>query len=227
LDEAEKQARRVLGKRLPRGNPHYVFALLHFLCGDAVKALEEVELSIKADPTFAPVFLLKNQAIVMMPKPDDPNRSADENRNNRRQLMEDALQSLKTYLLLMPGERSNPFLLGQLEAIGANIDALSNISPSAEIVQPKEVTTRARVLTKPEPNYTEEARSAHIIGTVVLRAVFSAEGKVEHILVIKPLPFGLSERAVIVAKQIQFVPARKDGKPVSMWMQLEYNFNLY
>ena len=27
--------------------------------------------------------------------------------------------------------------------------------------------------------------------------------------------------------QYKFVPATKDGHPVSMWMQLEYNFNLY
>jgi hypothetical protein len=26
---------------------------------------------------------------------------------------------------------------------------------------------------------------------------------------------------------IKFVPATKDGHQVSMWMQLEYNFNLY
>lgn len=29
------------------------------------------------------------------------------------------------------------------------------------------------------------------------------------------------------ARNIKFIPATKDGKPVSMSMQLEYNFNLY
>jgi len=37
----------------------------------------------------------------------------------------------------------------------------------------------------------------------------------------------LTERAIAAAKQIRFVPAQKDGHAVSMWMQLEYNFNLY
>jgi len=48
---------------------------------------------------------------------------------------------------------------------------------------------------------------------------------VEHILVLSYLPYGLTETAIAVAKKIKFVP--KEGKPVSMFMQLEYNFNLY
>jgi hypothetical protein len=46
-------------------------------------------------------------------------------------------------------------------------------------------------------------------------------------LVLQALPGGLTEAAVRAARAISFVPATKDGKPVSMWMQLEYNFNLY
>ena len=36
-----------------------------------------------------------------------------------------------------------------------------------------------------------------------------------------------TEKAIGAARQIRFVPARKNGQPVSMYMQLEYNFNLY
>ncbi len=90
-----------------------------------------------------------------------------------------------------------------------------------------EVTSRARVLDKPEPQYTESARKNQITGTVVLRAVFSSNGSVSNISTIRGLPDGLTERAIAAAKQIRFVPAQKDGHAVSMWMQLEYNFNLY
>jgi TonB family protein len=89
------------------------------------------------------------------------------------------------------------------------------------------VNSRARVLSKPEPSYTESARKNQITGTVVLRAVFSSSGSVTNISTIRGLPDGLTERAITAAKQIRFVPAQKDGRPVSMWMQLEYNFNLY
>jgi protein TonB len=90
-----------------------------------------------------------------------------------------------------------------------------------------EVTSKARVLSKPEPLYTDAARQARIIGTVVLRAVFSADGRVRNIMVIKPLPYGLTEQALIAARGIRFTPAILDGVPVSMFVQLEYNFNLF
>jgi len=91
----------------------------------------------------------------------------------------------------------------------------------------REVTQKARVLSKPEPQYTEEARKNQIVGTVVLRAVFTSGGQVTNIRAVSGLPFGLTERAIAAARQIKFMPAMKDGRPVSMYIQLEYNFNLY
>ena len=91
----------------------------------------------------------------------------------------------------------------------------------------KEVDTKARLISKPEPTYTEKARRKETTGAVILKAVFSAAGQVTNIRVVKGLPNGLTERAIDAARRIKFMPAMKDGKPVSMWMQLEYHFNLY
>lgn len=96
-----------------------------------------------------------------------------------------------------------------------------------KVFSSKDVTARARVLEKPEPQYTEAARKNQVTGTVVLKAVFSSSGAVTNISTIRGLPDGLTERAIAAAKNIRFVPAQKDGHNVSMWMQLEYNFNLY
>ena len=91
----------------------------------------------------------------------------------------------------------------------------------------KEVDTKVRLLSKPEPDYTDEAKQKGVRGVVVLKAVFSASGKVTNIRVVQGLSDGLTERAIAAAKQIKFIPASKEGKFVSMWMQLEYNFNLF
>ncbi len=91
----------------------------------------------------------------------------------------------------------------------------------------RDVTQKARVLEKPEPTYTESARKNQITGTVVLSVIFTSGGQVTQIRAIKELPDGLTEKAIAAARQIRFIPAMKDGHAVSMYMHLEYNFNLY
>ena len=88
-------------------------------------------------------------------------------------------------------------------------------------------TSSPRLLSKPQPRYTEKARSNQVTGTVILMATFTADGKVTNIRVIEGLPDGLDECAIEAAKQIKFVPAQKNGIPISKEVRLEYNFNLY
>lgn len=102
-----------------------------------------------------------------------------------------------------------------------------NDDESHRVYKPPEVSTRPRVISKPEPQYTEEARRNQITGTVVLRVVFSSDGQVTNIQTMQKLGGGLTEKAIVAARQIRFVPATRNGHPVSMYMQLEYNFNLY
>jgi TonB family protein len=90
-----------------------------------------------------------------------------------------------------------------------------------------EVDSRVQILSKPEPTYTDIARKNQVNGIVVLRAIFSSAGTVTNIHVVSGLADGLNERAISAAERIKFVPAMKDGHPVSMWMEMQYNFNLY
>src|SRR6266403_181218 len=97
---------------------------------------------------------------------------------------------------------------------------------ASEVYSGKDVAIKAIVEKNSEPSYTRDARKHKIEGTVILKCVFASNGKVTNIHVISGLPDGLTERAVKAAQKIKFKPATRDGKPVSMWMQLEYNFNL-
>lgn len=84
----------------------------------------------------------------------------------------------------------------------------------------KQVDLRYVIVSKPEPEYVASGT-----GTVVLRVVLSYSGKVTNIHVIRGLPKGLTESAIVAAKQIKFVPAVKDGRFISQWVELQYNFN--
>jgi TonB family protein len=104
----------------------------------------------------------------------------------------------------------------------------TGIAPTAPpVFTGKEVDKKVRLGMKPEPRYTEPARMNAITGTVVLKCIFAANGMVENIRTVSGLPFGLTEQSILAARKIKFIPAMKDGKYVGMWMQLEYNFNLY
>jgi TonB family protein len=97
----------------------------------------------------------------------------------------------------------------------------------SKVFSGNEVDQRAAILSRPQPEYTQEARVNQISGVVTLRVVLSASGQVTNITVVKGLGYGLSEKAIDAARKIRFEPARKDGRAVSMYMQIQYNFNLY
>ncbi|MEK6334110.1 MAG: energy transducer TonB [Acidobacteriota bacterium] len=102
-----------------------------------------------------------------------------------------------------------------------------NEAAGEKIYAGKEVDQKARILSKPAPMYTEDARKNQVSGTVILRAVLTASGQVTNIRVVSGLPYGLTERAIAAARQVKFTPALKDGNPVSQFIQFEYNFSPY
>jgi TonB family protein len=86
---------------------------------------------------------------------------------------------------------------------------------------------KPQILYKEKARYTEDARVKQVQGAVVLRATFSADGRITDIFVVRGLPEGLTEMAIEAAQRIRFRPAIRDGVPVSVRASLEYNFVLY
>lgn len=91
----------------------------------------------------------------------------------------------------------------------------------------KDVTRRAVIVSRPEPIYTDDARKNQITGTVVLRLVLNANGAVTNVVALSRLPDGLTEKAIEAARRIQFTPAERDGRKVSQYATINYNFNIY
>jgi TonB family protein len=98
-------------------------------------------------------------------------------------------------------------------------DTSADATGQERIYTGQEVTRKIRLRSKPEPNIVQG-----ISGLVVLKAVFASNGKVTNIVVVQDVP-RLTEEAIKAARKITFDPAIKDGRYVSMWMQLEYYFN--
>ena len=96
-----------------------------------------------------------------------------------------------------------------------------------KIYAAREVTCKAVLLTRPAPDYPRGARKKNVQGSVLLRVVLLASGKIGEVTVAKGQPEGVSEAAVEAARKITFRPAVKGDRWVSQRALVEYNFNTY
>lgn len=209
-DEPQKAlatARRALELGDLSPESHYAIAEASLRTGAATKAVEEADIALTINPDFTAALITKSLA------------------HSQLKLYSEATASLDLFLAGSSDDMDAQIWRGQSEELRRLISLESN--PGPPIFTAKEVTQKVRVISKPEPQYSEAARKAGVSGTVVLRAVFSAEGEVKHILITRALGYGLTTSSVKAARQIQFTPAMNDGTPVSIYLQLEYNFNLY
>jgi TonB family protein len=82
------------------------------------------------------------------------------------------------------------------------------------------------VISKVDPEYSEEARKAKYSGTVLLSVIVDTEGHARDIHVVKSLGMGLDERAVDAVQKWKFKPGMKGGVAVNVRAQIEVNFRL-
>jgi len=79
----------------------------------------------------------------------------------------------------------------------------------------------------PDPEYSEEARKAKYQGVCVLYVEVGPDGRTRNIHVMRTLGLGLDEKAIEAVKTWKFDPAMKDGKPVTVAVNIEVTFHLY
>jgi TonB family protein len=84
-----------------------------------------------------------------------------------------------------------------------------------------------RAIFQPEPEFTESARIAKFKGTVLLGLVVNKEGNPTNIRILNPLGSGLDAKAVQAVQSWKFEPAKKDGQPVAVEIEVDVEFHLY
>ena len=87
-------------------------------------------------------------------------------------------------------------------------------------------TLPVEITFKPRPVYTDEGRNLKIEGEVLLDVVFSANGQIKIMKVVRGLGHGLDESAMHAAEKIQFKPALRDGHPADFEAVLHIEFQL-
>jgi protein TonB len=82
------------------------------------------------------------------------------------------------------------------------------------------------LLSKVEPEYSEEARKAKWQGTVELQIVVDEHGIPKEMRVTRALGLGLDQKALEAVAKWRFKPGMKDGKPVPVIATVQVNFRL-
>lgn len=243
LDDAEREARRALALDPKSADAHFVSANIEYLANHFTAAAAEAETALTITPDFPAAAFLYGDALINIYIAEGERQAAlyglppNADEGARRLVFERrdaALEPVKARMRAM-AERLDAFAKTRA---GAEAESLRELAGSLRlygkaggenqsVFRQSEVTQRAVILSKPVPGFTEEARRNNVSGVVRLRAVLAADGRVRHIAVIKRLPDGLTEKCIAMARQIRFTPATVNGAPVSQFVVLEYNFNVY
>jgi TonB family protein len=99
-------------------------------------------------------------------------------------------------------------------------------TPKTKTAEAVVKTLPVEITFKPRPVYTEEGRQLKIEGEVLLDVVFSSNGQVRIVKVVRGLGHGLDESAVHAAQKIQFKPAMRDGQAADFEAVLHIEFQL-
>ena len=95
--------------------------------------------------------------------------------------------------------------------------AQADLGPSA---------TSVEITFKPNPVYTDEARSLKLEGEVLLEVSFAANGTLHVNRVVRGLGHGLDEAAIAAANKIRFKPAMRAGQAVDSTAVVHVTFQM-
>jgi TonB family protein len=92
-------------------------------------------------------------------------------------------------------------------------------TPGGKVTDPK-------LLYASDPRFSAAARELRYGGMVVVGLIVDASGKPQDVHIVLPLGMGLDEEAVAAVEQYRFAPAKYEGKPVPVEINVEVNFRI-
>jgi hypothetical protein len=109
-----------------------------------------------------------------------------------------------------------------------DLAAKTDYRPSDPAVfRQSQVDKKARLISALDPPSNPYAQEFDVVGQALYHVVVSPDGKTGEIAIGQPIGFGLDESAVETLRKATFDPAIKDGKPVSVVLDLIVQFHIY
>ncbi len=83
-----------------------------------------------------------------------------------------------------------------------------------------------RALHRQTPSFSQAARAMRVSGITKIYLWVETDGTVDHLRIMRPVGMGLDEQALDAVSRYRFAPATQDGKPVTVDIAIEANFQI-
>lgn len=226
--KAEGESEKAIALNPKNADAYYIHGTADLWQSQFEKAIDNADKAIAVNPNFNLAYTLKADALLYLfgravgngSKPSDKIdylRQATEvlenclkncQNNSAKQTQEEKLAGTKAFHNYFSRDTS------------ATIQSLQ--SPVTD-----NNSTPVKILAKPRPNYTDDARQSQVQGIIKAAVLFSSDGKIQYVMLLKGLGSGLDREALLAASKIKFEPATKNGKPISVIKLIEYSFAIY
>lgn len=225
LDNAQSEAEKAIRIEPKLYMACYIRGTAYLWEGKLDEALSDAEQAIAINADFSSAYSLKSETLIAK----FGNRIASG--SSAKKEIEYLSKAVETLEFCIKNCQKNSDLQSQsekLESLKAFHDYFNREKTDAtsQTLSPDDTTIPIKIISKPQANYTDQARRAKVTGKIVIAVLFAANGKVTQTIIIKPLGYGLDEEAVRAAKGIKFEPLVKNGKPVSVVKIVEYGFSI-
>ena len=226
IDEAQSQFEKVLKIEPGNVDVHYLLGVADLWEGKIDSALAGADRTIAMSPDAYQGYALKSDALIA--QLGEKIADGDEVREEVHYLKQ-AVEVLETGVGRVGNDAARKRLKSDLEAkdIFYKYFTKPKSDPTSLTAPPEPGVTPLKILKKQKAQYTDRARQAGVQGTLTLAVLFGASGKVEQILPIKRLGYGLDEQAIGAAYMMEFEPQKKDGKPQSTVRLVSFSFRIY
>ena len=254
LEEAEREAGQILKYNKQSDEAHYIISDAALKRGDFRRALDEADAALEIQPQFKAAQDVKAKALFVvfvgsinafMSDEQAEGRKAalvlnmlggcclDVNQRNiqvgearQAERLGEAVEVFQKSLKRTPNLPGVPEWREDLETLIFWRDYFDPYERTgrSKLFEPKSVTSDVRILSRPNPQFAKEEIKGLAQAKVLLRAVMTETGEVKHVMVLKPLGYELTRRAMAAARRIRFEPAKKDGVAVPVITILEYDF---
>jgi hypothetical protein len=221
----EKRARQSTEDRVPE---------LQLLPGDELRSLSET--AARQAAALRPGTIIDGQwklAEILQPqsglrfyvfeKIESAQTQPNENSENDKQVREQSVKPQRNVIETIV-IRTSPPAVRRKVVTEPPPPVLPAPRPAPVATAPQVNAQRLRIQKIFLPKYSDKALEAKVTGELLISALFRRDGKVKEVKVLRGLGYGLDERTTEALKQTVFEPAKFQGNPVDLRLELGYLF---